>query len=284
MKRILIFLAFAFGLTWLSAFALMAAGGLQHPAAGLVLALVMLFPAAAVFLTRWLTKEGFRDLWLKPNVRGHVWVYVMAWFGVPVLIAAGAALYFLLFPAHFDPAMADYAASLQEMGAPMSPVLLAVLQIVQGLLLAPVLNFIFALGEELGWRGYLLPKLLERHNPAAAALITGVVWGVWHAPLIAMGHNYGLAYAGAPWGGIAAMVLFCVAVGGLFAWLSVKTQSCIPAAIAHGALNGTAAMSVFFIAGTPSPFVGPLPVGILGGAGLLLAGLASLILLRQRRT
>jgi membrane protease YdiL (CAAX protease family) len=47
--------------------------------------------------------------------------------------------------------------------------------------------FIFAIPEELGWRGYALPKLLERYSPLAAALIIGVLWGSLHLALLLPG-------------------------------------------------------------------------------------------------
>ena len=61
--------------------------------------------------------------------------------------------------------------------------------------MSPIVNIIACLGEEVGWRGFLLPNLLEKFTPIKATLLTGFIWGVWHAPMIAMGYNYGLNYA-----------------------------------------------------------------------------------------
>ncbi len=62
-------------------------------------------------------------------------------------------------------------------------------QVVMAFTIAPVINMLFTLGEELGWRGYLLPKLLPL-GQWNAILVSGVVWGGWHASAIAQGHNY----------------------------------------------------------------------------------------------
>ena len=54
------------------------------------------------------------------------------------------------------------------------------------MLFTPGLLLIFTigpLGEEAGWRGFLLPKLLERHNALTCSLLLGVIWGMWHFPL-----------------------------------------------------------------------------------------------------
>lgn len=53
--------------------------------------------------------------------------------------------------------------------------------------LLAVVFFIFAMPEELGWRGYALPKLLERRSPLAAGLIVGVLWGSLHLALLLPG-------------------------------------------------------------------------------------------------
>ena len=80
------------------------------------------------------------------------------------------------------------------------------------LVIAPFINVIPAFGEELGWRGMLYPTLAERMSERMAALATGVIWGLWHAPAIAMGHNYGMGYAGFPVVGIRTMTLLCTAL------------------------------------------------------------------------
>lgn len=282
MKRINLFIGLTFALTWGAAWGLMASGGLQNPYAQLVFMSFMLIPALCVILTRLITGEGFKDMRLEPHFKGNgVW-YLAAWFLPSLLILAGAALYFLIFPKTFDPSLSTMAAVYQQQGVDLQVKSVMITQMLMGLFLAPALNFIPALGEELGWRGYLLPKLCEKYPVPQAALATGVVWGLWHAPMIAMGHNYGLGYPYAPWGGIAAMVVFCIFVGALFAYLSLKVKSAVPAALAHGGLNGMAAASVWFHRGSADPFIGPFPTGIIGGAGFMAAGLICFYLLRGR--
>jgi membrane protease YdiL (CAAX protease family) len=73
------------------------------------------------------------------------------------------------------------------------------------------LNLPFMLGEELGWRGYMYHALAHWPMPRRV-LFTGTVWGLWHAPLILMGHNY----PEHPWLGIPLMVVFCVLLALLF--------------------------------------------------------------------
>ncbi|KNZ41284.1 CPBP family intramembrane glutamic endopeptidase [Acetobacterium bakii] len=275
MKRLVIFLGLAFGLTWAVEFALMANGGLSNPYAILVLTGVMLIPALCVVITRLITKEGFKNFGLKPHFKGNIRYYLMAWFVPPLLIFLGALLYFLIFPANFDPTMSVMAAQYQAQGLDATTQMMTgilISQLLIGLLVGPVLNIITTLGEEIGWRGYLLPKLMEMVSARKAILISGVIWGLWHAPIIAQGHNYGLGYWLAPWGGILAMVVFSFFAGSFLSYLTIKTNSVLPAAIGHGAMNGFAAFSVFFTIGQTSPFVGPLPVGIIGGIGFIVVG------------
>ncbi|MDZ5723726.1 type II CAAX endopeptidase family protein [Acetobacterium sp. K1/6] len=275
MKRLGIFLGLTFFLTWALEFALMANGGLASSYSIFVLSAVMLMPAISVVATRLITREGFKDFGLKPHLRGNVRYYLIAWFGPALLIALGALIYFLLFPSQFDPTMNQMASLYAAQGVSLPEGTLFTIFIAQlalGIFLSPLLNIITTSGEEIGWRGYLLPKLMEMYSPRVSIVISGIIWGLWHAPIIAMGHNYGTGYPTAPWGGILAMVVFCLFVGSFFSYLAIKTKSFLPASIAHGSLNGMAAVSVFVTAGTPSPFIGPLPVGIIGGIGFILTG------------
>ncbi len=127
-------------------------------------------------------------------------------------------------------------------GAPIDPRIVLVVQIAVGVLLAPFFNMIFALGEELGWRGFLLPKLLTL-GQWRAVLLTGLIWGIWHAPVILQGWNY----PGYPVLGMLMMVVFTTLLGIILAWLYLNTHSPWSAALAHGSVNAVAGLPVLFM-------------------------------------
>lgn len=281
MKKICIFLLLTFILTWSAFLVLWTLGGLQNPMARIVLACCMLIPAISAVITTFVTKEKFKDVWIKPNFKGHIKYYLIAWFLPMLLIILGAVAYYLIFPSHFDSSMALTISALKKQYSAIGTAvpndsalrMLLIVQILTAIVLAPILNFIPCLGEELGWRGYLLPNLCKKYSPLTSTLLTGVIWGIWHAPIIAMGYNYGLGYWSAPFGGIFAMILFCIFAGSLFSYLAIKTKSCLPTAIGHGIINGFASASFLFLAiPNPSTFLGPAPTGLIGGIGFIAAG------------
>lgn len=281
MKKIGIFLGLTFAFTWIMTFTLMSAGGYSNTYAGGVLLLCMLAPGISVIITTLVTKEKFKDVWFKPNFKGNIKYYILSWLSPVILIAFGALVYYLVFPSHFDSNMTEAVNIFKEQLAALGEVVptdgqirvMLLTQIALSLVLAPILNFVTCLGEEIGWRGYLLPNLCKKYTPIISTLITGVIWGIWHAPMIAMGHNYGLGYKTAPFGGILAMILFCVFVGSLFSYLTLKTKSALPATIGHAMLNGFASIGTLFLATRNfNPFIGPIPVGIIGGMGFIIVG------------
>lgn len=279
-KRIFIFLGFAFGIAWLAGLALYLTGGLTSPYAFYLMAVVYMgAPALANVLTRLLTHEGWRNAWIRPYIKRSWRWWLLAWFGPALLIGVGMLVYYLLFPQHFDPSMkaaADLLASQSAaagVDAPqITPQMLMLVQGLQAVLLAPIINALFTFGEEFGWRAYLLQKLLPLGG-RRAALLMGLIWGLWHAPVIAMGHNYGLEYAGAPWLGIVAMTWFTTMLGILMAWVVLKARSVWPAVIIHGAVNGTAGIVVFMTQGSPNLILGPAIAGFIGGIGVAIAAL-----------
>ncbi|TFG65541.1 MAG: CPBP family intramembrane metalloprotease, partial [Anaerolineales bacterium] len=120
-------------------------------------------------------------------------------------------------------------------------------------------------GEEFGWRGYLQQKLLPMGTRTAMVWM-GVIWGVWHWPMIAMGHNYGLDHLGAPWLGMVMMVWFTFTNGVFLSFVSLRSKSVWPAVICHAAINGIANIGALFLINQPNPLLGPLPVGLIGSA------------------
>ena len=276
LKRALVYVLITFVLTWVYCLFLVypiangeSLSGVPELVTQLAVAAAMFFPAIGVLLTRLLTKEGFRNAWLKPNLKKNLRFYLLAWFGPAILTFAGMGIYFLLFPDHLDLSFSYMKSMMAAAGTPYEaqavPMdLLMTIQCVQAVFLAPALNFVTCFGEEWGWRGYLLPKVSSHFSVVPTLLITGIIWGLWHAPLTIIGHNYGLGYWGFPFTGIAMMCVFCTVLGIFMSYVTLKTKSCIPAILAHGAVNGIAAIGIYFTFDGGNPFVGPAPTGIIG--------------------
>ncbi len=284
-RRVLIYIAFSFGIAWLVALVIYRSGGLANsttlfgavPLAGLLLALAyMPAPAIAHLLTRVITGEGWQDLKLKPNFKRGWTFWLIAWLGTAFLALIGSVVYFAIYPGQFDPEMNAFfsqpgmeAAAAQLAAAGISPMLFALIQTVQAILIAPVINSVFTLGEEFGWRAYLQPHLMPLGG-RVTMLLMGLIWGLWHAPIILMGHNYGLVYPGAPVLGPLAMIGFCFTVGTFFGWATLKGGSVWPAVIGHAMLNGIAALPTLFLAGdAANPVLGPAATGVIGGLGFI---------------
>lgn len=284
-KRIRIFIAFAFGIAWLAALAIYLTGGLAESPYTLLLLVVgyMGAPALAHILTRLVTREGWQNLYLQPNLRQGWPYWIITWIAPVLFTFAGMAVFFALFPQFYDPSlsaiqtMLESSAEVTGQAAPaLSPWVVVITQTITAVLIAPLLNAIPILGEEFGWRAYLQPKLLPLGG-RRTMIWMGVIWGLWHAPIIALGHNYGLEYPGAPWLGILAMTWFTFVLGTFLGWATLRAGSVWPAVIGHGAINGIAAISLFFIQGEPNLVLGPTIAGFVGSLPIALVALAILL-------
>lgn len=288
-RRITVYLAWAFGLAWLTSLAIYLTGGLRDspeliPNTWITLALVLLAgpvmwaPGLAHILTRLLTDEGWQDVGLRPQFKRGWPYWLAAWFLPGLLTTLGGTVFFLLFPRYYDPALGTLRQMLQSRapeGVDVGGInlwVVVVAQVIQAMLIAPMINGLATFGEEFGWRAYLQPKLMPL-GERKATLWMGLIWGVWHWPIILMGHNYGLDYPGAPALGLLAMVWFTLILGILLGWLAFKAGSVWPAAIGHGAINGIASLGLIFSQNEPNPLLGPMPVGLIGGIGFALAAL-----------
>lgn len=282
-RRVVIFLAFAFGIAWLTGLVIYLNGGLVNSpqiAPGITLALVLMAtaymwaPALANILTRLVTREGWKDMQLRPNFRKG-WPYWLAgWFLPAVMTLAGAALFFGLFPQYFDTSLTTVKQLMAKSpsASNLSPWTVVILQLVQAVLISPIVNSIATFGEEFGWRAYLQPKLMSLGGRKAMLLI-GVIWGIWHWPVIFMGYEYGFSYPGYPWAGPLLFLWVTFGLGIFLGWLALRSKSIWPAVIGHAAINGFAGAAVLVAIGQPNPLLGPLPVGIIGSLGFALVSL-----------
>lgn len=193
----------------------------------LFLMLGMLSPSVANILTRLITKEGFKDCRLGLNLsKKNVKYYVAA--VVVKLVEATAAAFLVCALFMRDVPLSDLFN--KDLFATGLPTLLAMASFA-------LTGIVMFFGEEFGWRGYMMPKLLKLMNKPVAIIIGGVIWGLWHAPITAQGHNFGLDYPLFPWLGILLMCVMCTLYNCLLTLLAERTKSVFPAAICHGVNN-----------------------------------------------
>lgn len=110
-------------------------------------------------------------------------------------------------------------------------------------------------------------------------MLTGVIWGLWHAPLIVMGYEYGGRLPAAA--GIALFTCLCAGLGTLLSWLRVRSGSVLPAAITHGAFNAFASLPAILV--VPGDGLDPVLVGLIGWPAAVLFGLLAVLLLNRGR-
>jgi membrane protease YdiL (CAAX protease family) len=197
---------------------------------------------AAIVTTRFVENKPFSSLRL--NTLGAKRFYLWAWLLPIALVILTGILTVLFGIAELDLNFTMIREAMQSAanGADVPAGVIVATQVALAFTLAPVINMLFTVGEELGWRGYLLPKLMPL-GQWAAILFSGVVWGIWHAPVIAQGHNY----PGYPVLGVFMMIVFCVLLGTILSWLTLNAKSPWVAALGHGSVNAVAGLPVLFL-------------------------------------
>jgi membrane protease YdiL (CAAX protease family) len=281
---IIAYVVLACGLAWLVALPLWLGDGLRTPFAGLLLPVVMYTPAAAVLIVMLVMRPvprgqrlRFLGMWpLRPASR-VIWMSVISLFGT-----VGVVVLALLIAAAFGWLQADFvhlsgfAATLQKSlpaGVTLpSPWIVVGAQLASLPIAAATINALAAFGEELGWRGFLVPAL-RRYGTWTALLGSGAVWGLWHAPIILLGYNFGRT----DFLGVLLMVVGCMAVGVLFGWTRLRSGSMWPAVFAHGALNAAAGLPMVFRA-AGAPFDPAFSI-VLGVSGWIACAIVIVILL-----
>lgn len=289
-RGIALFIALACGISWATWLGL---GALGVPLL-IRAALGMFGPAIAASLVRGpLHHEGFADAGLRlvaPDRPGGGWMYLAAYLLLPLLIAAGIGLSLLIGYQHWtDPVAALEHAMVSPPvvpGAPHPPPLTpqARHQLAQVTLLSQLglaftvgiaINMIVTFGEEFGWRGYLLVRLAPLGGEWAA-LLTGIIWGLWHAPIII---TSSINYPGHPWLGALAMVLVTTSFGVVLAWLRFRSGSVWPSTLAHAAANAQVGITLLVLTPAGDSLLRPA-YGLIGVAPIVVV---ALILLLTRR-
>ncbi len=282
-KGIISFLLITFGITYLMEGILIFSGFRVTLIPALIgqytMLIAMWVPALATFITtRFITKEKLSSTLLTfgPSIKP----YLISALVIPVVFMLTYLLTWALGLGKPDWQLTSFFELIATTGADMStapaPGMILPLLFVISLFAAPVFNSIAAFGEEWGWRGYLLPRLMPL-GKWKAYLIVGVVWGLWHAPMVAVGFNY----PGAPVLGILMMVLLTSVLGILINEMALHYQSAILAGWIHGVFNSQAygIWRMLLFAGT-NPFLGGI-TGLVGIAVIAILGLFSMRCLKR---
>jgi membrane protease YdiL (CAAX protease family) len=248
------YLVLAFGLAWAVWMIPLQLGLSPQSALFPIVILIGAFaPALACFVVRkWVTREGFADAGLGPGKWPY---YVWALLIPPALAFAIAAL-----APHFGQPAPDFslahAPALMPGGtAPRSLAVVIAVLTLYTIVTTPVLW-----GEEFGWRSYLQIRLFAS-RPLLAAIATGIIWGVWHYPLLMLGtelpEHPQLVFVIFP--------VYTVLLSIVFGWLRTRSGSIWPSSLSHSAINHLR-----------SPLIALLFPAVADRLGLTLIGLAVL--------
>lgn len=201
---------------------MLAHGGMQA-LGGLAVAILMWIPALVSFVLRVVGREGWRDGGWRAGPFRFWWIA----FVVPIACATFTYL--------STWAVGGVSFAMPADAGPGSPLRRFLVLGLLNLALGSVFGTILAAGEEFGWRGYLLPRLMHAKIPFPI-LWSGVIWAVWHLPMIVFGD-----YATSPHPWASALLFFvvvCVA-SHFAAWLRLASGSVWPVVVFHAIHNST---------------------------------------------
>ena len=220
----------------------------------------MLIPLLAVVFTQLIFKEKVFD-GCGVSLRFNRWWWI-GWLLMPLMALATLGVS-LLMPGE---ALATESEVVKQASAQMGGVGLwgfIALSTLSGMMAGATINTVFAFGEEVAWRGFLYKEFKGRKF-LTVALITGMIWGLWHFPLILNGHNYPQH----PVLGVFLMVLMCILLTPILMYFRKKSGTVIVPAVMHGTFNA--------VIGISNILVEPANDLLVGGPGL--AGFIVLLL------
>lgn len=229
-KKIIVFLIITFGLSAICYFLIISAGSLQA-SGGLYGLALMWCPAVAALVTQFVFQRNVRGLgWQLPSAK-----YLLAGYLMPA--GYGFVTYLVVWLTGlggFSPKQLTDTISTQIGYEFQSPGLFTLIYILVAATAFMIPSVISALGEEIGWRGLLVPELARKMTFTKAALVSGSIWAVWHLPLVLFA-DYN---SGTPaWFAVGCFVLMVIAISFAFAWLRLKSGSLWVAVLLHASHN-----------------------------------------------
>lgn len=283
-RRISIFLIAAYAPAYLMDFMIYLIGSekaLMNPFYQSLIVGRMYIPMLGVVLSLLIMKTGVKDglkmYGLRIGRRFPQLLLLGASIPYLIYIIGIAYGYLIGFPV-MNPVEKVYPMLSKEVRHLLSPSTLLALSLISAFISGISLNTLFAIGEEIGWRGLMLDELGKRFSLPITSIIIGIVWSLWHAPLIIL---FGYNYPTNRLLGILLYTVICIIWTYILSILKILGGSIIPAAVMHGMLN---AMVALMLSTIPVQRVLGMPVGLLSMVSSITVLIPMIILERVIRS
>lgn len=275
-RHILEYYVFVFALSYGLVGAFFLSGGSFADASWVLFAQASALAPAAVAIgyTRWRLKRGvIAHLTMTPVWRS--WLFV-SWGLAPLLIVVALGLGLMLPGTYFDSSLqpavnrtllSPEQANLLMQFSDKSSLPAVILLIPLGLVLSATTSLIAGCGEEFGWRGFVYTEL-KPLGYWKNAMITGMLWFVWHVPLLALGYGF----PGHPLQGILLMGISCLVFSFIVSYLWEKS-SAFAAGLFHGSTESFMLVAIAPVAGGNELTVGMASISWIGALLILMSGL-----------
>ncbi len=286
-KKIALFLILSFGISWLVALLIYILEIDISTTKGTILIAgpYMFGPAIATFIIqKFIYKEGFKKYgWSFDPKKWKTYLKIPLIF-ISLMLATFLVIYVLGNVFHFDVfGLVDFSQDnfdekmqgiieskgVTDISFPELPSKLMFIGfLLQGTIIGGLINLPVMFGEEFGWRGLLLHET-KAMGFLKSAIFIGLFWGIWHFPIIVMGHNY----PNYPYIGMAMMCVFTFFLSPIFTYVRMKTKSILGACLLHGMINGTAILFLIYIANGNELFNSIAGVAGAIASSLIIAGI-----------
>jgi len=187
---------------------------------------LMCVPALASVVARLTLREGFADVSFRLGGR-------QGWRAIGIGFILPSVIGILAYGTAWSLGLAQFVGRTQVLGLTFPPALGFAIVVVLYSTVKAVFSSVLAAGEEIGWRGFMLTRLIDADVPKPI-LVSAAIWGLWHLPLILAG-----SYAAGPSRVLSAALFLtgAIAFGTIIAWLRLDSGSIWPAIVLHGVWN-----------------------------------------------
>ena len=279
-KQILCFFALACGFSWVVAGAIFGLGGLSSKAAQPLMFAFMCGPAFGALICAWVFNKTERVKVLGIKLGFNIWL-VWAWLIAVIVVVGSTLLSGVVIEGGFQRVSIGYTAAIEASGLKVGDaltskpgadaIIVASTLFINGIIISPLM-----LSEELGWRGWLYTHI-RKIGFWRASFITGLMWGVWHAPIIVMGYNY----PDLPILGPIIFTVFCILFSPLFTFVRDGNRSVWAPCILHGVFNASAGIGIMMLVDPPLLWNGAL--GVMGLAMIMIVNIWIFMRLKNKK-